>query len=398
MNHRFKDCKIIQSTGDPAVHRAGRVLVSPWRIIENGYVRVENNRVVEVGRCASGPHGIDHCIDHGPGVLMPGLVNAHLHLELTALKGAVPFDKGFQAWVAELLVKREALGEGALKDAAGTGIDHLMASGTLGIGEISTLGITRDIAETSGLSGVWFQEMLGSTPGPFDFACDASGELSCSLAGHAPHTSSPDLLTRLKKRATAKQLPFSIHVAESSDESRFLETGRGDWADFLTLRGIDFSSWPLPAVSPVDYLDRLGILDPLTVAVHLLRVDDRDLEILKRKGVKTVVCPRSNLNLHNRLPDIQRLLDRGLTPGLGTDSLASNDSLSMADEMAFVARNYPGISPKEILAMATVHGAAALGLAKRMGTLLPGRAGAFLYLPVEASTTETLLETITGHE
>jgi cytosine/adenosine deaminase-related metal-dependent hydrolase len=240
--------------------------------------------------------------------------------------------------------------------------------------------------------------MLGSIPGPFDFACDAKGQLSCSLAGHAPHTSSPGLLARLKERATANQLPFSIHVAESSDESRFLETGKGDWADFLTERGIDFSSWPLPAVSPVDYLDRLGILDPLTVAVHLLRVNDRDIDILKGQGVKTVVCPRSNLNLHNRLPDIKRLLDRGLTPGLGTDSLASNDSLSMFDEMAFVGRNYPDIAASDILAMATVYGAGALGLDKHMGTLLPGRAGDFLYLPVQASTSETLLENIILHE
>lgn len=394
MNQRFKGCKIIQSTRASSVHRAGWVVVSPWKIIENGYVRVENNRVVEVGTSASGTHGIDH----GAGVLMPGLVNAHLHLELTALKGAVSFDKGFQAWVAELLVKRGALGESALKDAAGTGVDQVMASGTLGVGEISTLGITRELVVNSGLSGVWFQEMLGSIPGPFDFACDAKGQLSCSLAGHAPHTSSPGLLARLKERATANQLPFSIHVAESSDESRFLETGKGDWADFLTERGIDFSSWPLPAVSPVDYLDRLGILDPLTVAVHLLRVNDRDIDILKGQGVKTVVCPRSNLNLHNRLPDIKRLLDRGLTPGLGTDSLASNDSLSMFDEMAFVGRNYPDIAASDILAMATVYGAGALGLDKHMGTLLPGRAGDFLYLPVQASTSETLLENIILHE
>ncbi len=394
MSQRFKDCKIIQSTMGSSVHRAGWVVVTPWKIIKNGYVRVENNRVVEVGRSASGTQGIDH----GSGVLMAGLVNAHLHLELTALKGAVSFDKGFQAWVAELLVKRGALGERDLKDAAGTGVDQVMASGTLGVGEISTLGITRDLLETSGLSGVWFQEMLGSTPGSFDFACDAGGKLKCSLAGHAPHTSSPELLARLKKRSTAKKLPFSIHVAESSDESRFLKTGKGDWADFLTERGIDFSSWPLPATSPVDYLDRLGILDPLTVAVHLLRVNDRDIDILKGHGVKTVVCPRSNLNLHKRLPDIKRLLDRGLTPGLGTDSLASNDSLSMADEMAFVGRNYPGIAVSDILAMATVYGAGALGLAERMGTLLPGRAGEFLYLPVQASTSETLLENLILHE
>jgi len=394
MNLRFKGSRIIRSTKCPVVHRARWVIVSPSYIIENGYVAVENGHIVGVGNSHQGLHGVDH----GPGVLMPGLINAHLHLELSALKGKISFEKGFQAWVADLLVKRGALGESVLRSAAKDGMDHLMASGTFGIGEISTLGITRDMVERSGLSGVWFQEMLGSDIPLNDNLKDAGVDLNCSFAGHAPHTSSPLLLVHLKKRSAFKGLPFSIHVAESSHETQFIETRQGAWADFLTQRGIDFSSWPLPAASPVKYLDSLGILDPMTLAVHLLRVDNRDLDILKNKGVKTVLCPRSNFNLHKRLPNIKSFLDRGLMPGLGTDSLASNDSLTIFDEMAFVAMNYPSISPCEILAMGTVYGAAALGMDQHLGTLLPGRRGDLLYLQVGASNPETLLEIITGYE
>ena len=394
MNLRFKGSRIIRSKKGLVVHRARWVAVTPSYIIENGYVAVENGHIVRVGTSHPGIHGVDH----GSGVLMPGLINAHLHLELSALKGKISFEKGFQAWVAELLVKRGALGDSVLRSAAKDGMDHLMAAGTLGIGEISTLGITRDMVERSGLFGVWFQEMLGSDISLMDNPENARDDLYCSFAGHAPHTSSPSLLSHLKQRATLKGFPFSIHLAESSDETQFIETCQGPWAEFLTQRGIDFSSWPLPAESPVKYLDSLGILDPLTLAVHLLRVDDRDVDILKNKGVKTVLCPRSNFNLHKRLPNIKSFLDRGLMPGLGTDSLASNDSLTIFDEMAFVARNYPFIPPCEILAMGTVYGAAALGMDQHLGTLLPGRRGDLLYLQVEASNPETLLEIITGYE
>jgi cytosine/adenosine deaminase-related metal-dependent hydrolase len=170
------------------------------------------------------------------------------------------------------------------------------------------------------------------------------------------------------------------------------------WADFLTERGIDFSTWPLPATSSVAYLDRLDLLDSRTLAVHLLDVDNNDLDILVERGVKTVVCPRSNQNLHHRLPCIRRLIDHGLSPALGTDSLASCDSLSMADEMAFVAQHYPDLSAREILAMATCYGARALGLDRQMGTLEPGRWAQFLFVPAQADTPEHLLEIITRNE
>lgn len=392
----FKGCEIIQSPGNPCVHRAAWVVVTPWKIIANGYVRVENGRIVEVGSNYSGTDGVDH----GSGVLMPGLVNVHTHLELSALRGRLPFDKGFKGWVADLLVVRSKLGFPALRAAARQGIAQMLATGTLGVGEISTLGITRDLVASSRLSGVWFHELLGSDdPAPvFELGPFTDQRLGFSVAGHAPHTASPQLLAGLKRASVFQNLPFSIHVAESNDESQFIRTAGGEWADFLTERGIDFSTWPLPARSPVVYLDRLDLLDSKTLAVHLLDVDNHDLDLLVERGVKTAVCPRSNLNLHHRLPCIRQLLDHGLRPALGTDSLASCNSLSMADEMAFAAQNYFDVSAAEILAMATCYGAMALGLDSDFGTLEPGRLAKFLFVPAEADTPEHLLEIIIRNE
>jgi len=148
----------------------------------------------------------------------------------------------------------------------------------------------------------------------------------------------------------------------------------------------------------VDYLNRLGLLDRLTIAVHLLNADTADLDIIGRSGAKVVLCPRSNMNLHGRLPDLPGFLSMDIKPALGTDSLASNESMSIFDEMAFVSDHYPGIDPGEIVAMATIYGARALGMEGQLGTLEKEKTGDFIYLPIETKNSKQLLERITGYE
>jgi cytosine/adenosine deaminase-related metal-dependent hydrolase len=191
-----------------------------------------------------------------------------------------------------------------------------------------------------------------------------------------------------------RELPFSLHLAESEAEVEFLTTGRGAWAVFLAERGIDVSGWGLPARSPLDHADRLGLLGPGTVLVHLLRADAADFRRVQERGAAVCVCPRSNHRLHGRLPDLDGMFRAGLRPALGTDGRASVDSLNLFDEMAFAAGQFPGIPPARIFDMATRNGAAALGLADRFGTLAPGRRAAFSVSSVSATNQNTLLERI----
>jgi cytosine/adenosine deaminase-related metal-dependent hydrolase len=150
----------------------------------------------------------------------------------------------------------------------------------------------------------------------------------------------------------------------------------------------------LPVENPVKYLENLEVLDENTIGVHLLHASKKDFEILSGCGVNICLCPRSNKNLHNRLPDIEGMLKSGLKICLGSDSLASVESLSMFDEMVFISNAFPKISPAEILAMATVNGAKALGFDKIFGALTPGKRAAFIYVPVEVSSSSSLLESI----
>jgi cytosine/adenosine deaminase-related metal-dependent hydrolase len=392
MTLNFKNVICPKGSNKRELHRAGWIMADAFTLIENGYIESENGIICGVYKGRSK----EKCVDHGPGVLMPPLVNAHLHLELSALKNTVPFDRGFKVWVKTLLEKRAALGREELIKAARVSAQNLMQSGTLYVGDISTLGMTGPLIKDSALQGICFHEFLGSDIP--EVVVRKNESVSFSVAGHAPHTSSPKLLRALKKQAASHGLPFSIHLAESDDESEFILTKKGGWADFLNLRGIDFSSWDLGSKTPVSYIHDMGVLDASTLAVHLLNVNNKDMDILARSKTKVCVCPRSNWNLHEKLPNIESMIQKGIKPALGTDSLASCDSLNIFDEMAFVQKHYPGLEPETILAMGTINGARALGLEHQTGTLSKGKKAQFLYRPLEGLNKKNLLSRIISNE
>jgi len=385
------DCK--NKNTAPAVHKAGWVAADSKTIFRNGFLYIENGVIKDVGS-GRGPGGVN-MIDHGPGVIMPALVNTHTHLELTALKGKVTLDQGLSSWVKSLIKERESAGEQALRESAVDGIREIIQSGCGAVGEISTLGLTWEAMAASDIYGIWFKEFIGNISiASHDNFQTNQNHIDQSMAVHAPHTTSTEQILALKKITGQRNLPLSIHLAESDDEYLFISTCQGAWADFLTERDINFSEWALPAATPVQYLDKLGVLDEHTIAVHLLHTNKKDLEILKKSGVHVCLCPRSNQNLHQRLPDIGKMLKAGIKPCLGTDSLASSETLSIFDEMAFVSEYFPQVAPADVLEMATFSGAKALGLGHQIGSLHPGCKGIFTYIPVSASNQADLIAQI----
>ncbi len=373
-------------------HQARWIIIDPWNIIENGCIEVQNGFITGIHRKIP-PVQI---IDHGPGVLMSPLVNAHLHLELSALKNQLSFGQGFDGWVKQLLEKREDLSRQDMIQAVREQAKHLVQNGNLWIGDIASLDIVEPLVSKLSLKGVYFQEFLGTQ---IPDICNLEKDMvSFSVAGHAPHTTSPNLLTQLKKRASSHGLMFSIHLAESDLESEFICEQNGHWADFLHQRGIDFSAWQIKAKTPVEHAANIGLLGSSTLAVHLLNVTSDDLDLLARTQSKICLCPRSNKNLHQKLPDIYAMFKSGLKPALGTDSLASCDSLDIFDEMAFVLQHFPFLAPPDILAMGTVNGARALGFQTLTGSLEKGKLADMIYLSCQARTKNTLVEKIISNE
>lgn len=377
---------------EAVVHRAKWIIVDPWTILENGYLMVMSGIIIDVG--TGRPPGDVPCHDHGSMAMMPACVNAHTHLELSALKGRIPLNLGFLSWVKHLLKQRDALDMASFHAGIFSGIQGLFDSGCRLVGDISSLGLTFEPLQEKSMAGVVFREHLGEGGDSEYDLSDQTKYLKSGLAGHAPHTTSPELFQHLKAVSSHSGSPMSIHVSESEEEISFITTGRGTWANFLSQRQIDFSAWPLKARSPVAYLSELGMLDSKTLAVHLLNIDAMDIDLLRHHRVHTCVCPRSNHALHQRIPDLDSMISAGLSPCLGTDSLASTPSLSIFDEMSFVASTYPNLSPATILAMGTVYGAAALGFGDEFGSLHPGHLGAALVIPVDVHHKNNLIETI----
>jgi aminodeoxyfutalosine deaminase len=248
----------------------------------------------------------------------------------------------------------------------------------------------------AGLEGVVLNEVLGNDPAVPSLPDDSPG-LSYSYAGHALHTTSPEILRALKSASKKRKSVFSLHLSESEAETEFLATGRGEWAGLLESRDIDFSDWDLKGERPVARAERLGLLGPETLAVHLLDVTPAEVGVLAESRTPVCVCPRSNLALHGKLPDIEAFMAAGLTVALGTDSLASAPSLDMFHEMSFVASKYPGLRPETILNMATTNGVTALG-AQDLGTISTGKRARLIYVDLDADSAQAAASKLVSAE
>jgi cytosine/adenosine deaminase-related metal-dependent hydrolase len=212
-----------------------------------------------------------------------------------------------------------------------------------------------------------------------DVSAGLPSNVTARLAAHAPHSVSADLLALLVSRGG----PATLHLAEAPEEVRFLQDGSGAWAEFLDRRGLGHVGFEAPGLSPVRYADRLGVLHERLVAAHGVQLDAGDRAILARRGVHVALCPRSNRNLGVGPADVPALVEAGVRLCLGTDSLASVETLDVLEDAVWLHRTFPEIEPAVLLRMATAGGAAALGLLD-LGAIAPGRAAALAFAPATA--------------
>lgn len=366
--------------------------------IPRGVVAIAEGRVVWTGaaRDVGAPSGPVR--DLGAGVLLPGLVNAHCHLELSHLEGKVDGARGFVPWVKALVAARGADPPDVVEAAAAAAIDRLVASGTVAVGDVSNSLAHLSVLARSGLAAaVVFYELLAWDPAKAEsvlhFAEARVRELNeelpahvrIRLAAHAPHSVSAPLLRALARSGG----PAAIHLAESGEEVRFLAAGNGEWGRFLEGRGLGHVAFAPPRQSPVRYLDGLGALHHGLVAAHCVQTEAADLDLLAARRVCVAVCPRSNHRLGTGLPPVPAMLAAGVRLSLGTDSLASADSLDLMADVAAVHAAFPEVEPAVIIRMATQGGAEALGLID-LGTIEPGKRAALAYAPAEAEPADPL--------
>ncbi len=372
--------------------------------IQDGAVAVAGERILAVGRAADLAERYPSArrVDLGESALLPAAINAHTHLELTALEHAIPADLDMAAWILALMRARSGLDDAALRASAAEGVRRSLASGVAAVGEICSAGQSVGPLVESELRGIVYYELLSGDPARAAETL-ARGQRQLArwreeypgtqvrfgLSLHAPYTVSAPLFEQGSAWAQAEGVPLSIHAAESPAEIAWLRDRSGPIRETLyATLGLPPDLEPAAARSPMRYLRERGALSPQTLLAHGVQVDADDLALLAASGAAVAHCPRSNTRLRNgRLP-WAAYRAAGVRLALGTDSLASSPSLSIWDEAAYAAELHARAgeppTPAELLWLATMGGADALGLAHELGSLESGKLARFAAAPLAA--------------
>ncbi len=378
------------------IYRADWVLPIAGPPLADAWVETDGTRVTAVG---TGP--VAEAVDLGHVAILPALVNAHTHLELSHLAGRVPPAASLPDWVRALLVERDLRGgdEAAIAAAGRAAIATMRRAGIGLVGDVSNTLATVPWLVEAGLAAEVFYELIGfRVADPDGLVREARHRVEAlpprpddrvrvALAPHAPYSVSRALFAALRADLDAAPARRSmVHLAESLDEIELLATGTGRWRAVLEDFGMWRDDWVPPAVSPVAYLSDLGFLDSRVAAVHGTQCNGPDLDRLRALDVSVVVCPRSNQHVGAGSPPLEALYAMDVPVAFGTDSLASAPTLSVFDELAEACTIAPQVPAGRLLDSATRGGARALGRDDELGTIEPGRLARLIVVRVPPAT------------
>lgn len=337
--------------------------------MKDGAILVENDRIKDIG-----PSDIiktkypEVPIQYFPdSILMPGLVNCHVHLEYSAL-GPLGKRVDFIKWIKGLIVRQKTLSQQQIIFSIKKAVGNLISSGITAVGEVSRSGFSLDELERSGLKGVYYNEFVAAD----DIKLNKPKERNFRI-GVFPHSIYALPTMALRQVLQWDNIHRGMHVAESYHESEFVYKGTGQLAEFVK----SFQLETIPKSGKwhggvLEYLADLKFLNLLTHLVHCIHLKERDFALLEKTRTGIVICPRSNYLLKNGEFPLNTALRYKLKLGLGTDSLASNYSLDMFEEMRML-KNSSRIKDEQLVKMATLGGAEVLGLEKETGSLTIGK-------------------------
>lgn len=381
--------------------------------VRDGWVAVDRGRIAAIGRRTPADQAAD--VELGDVVVLPGVVNAHTHLELSYLRDEVPPSSQFVAWIRSVMAARRGKPDPRAPEiltAVDRAIAELRACGTALVGDISNTLVTFEPLLRSDLAGIVFYELIRfNAPDPQAFVAAASQEigalrgndrLKASLAAHAPYSVAPLVFRAIRQLLDRDAFtPCSVHLSESVEEVEFIRTGGGPWRALLEDVGAWDPSWKPPAVSPVQFLDDAGFLGANVLAVHGVQMTLDDLGRLKARGTTLVTCPRSNGHTGAGAPPIQDFYDADVRVAIGTDSLASAPDLNLFAELATMRALAPDVPASALLESATLAGARALGFDAEYGSIEPGKRAALIAValtPDADDVEEYLLSGVTASQ
>ncbi len=360
---------------------------------EDGALLLRGDTIIEVGNKSEliKKFPSAEVIDLGFTAILPGLINSHVHLELTNLgprRGVARVSFAF--WLLGLVVGTRIRTERYFMESIKRGLKLLKESGTTTAGHIATF--IRNPAQLfgeAGIRGVIFLEAIGlKKRDTARIAATLRNEITQfenselvtpAISPHAPYSVSEDLFRKISEISKAEKFPISIHVAESIDEVKLIKSNKGKFKKILyPLLGLKRYAPAGRGRTPLQYLYELGVIDENTSAVHCVHLHEDDIKILSESKASVIHCPRSNYYLNVGKAPLKQLYEAKINLCLATDGLVSNSTLSLWDEARFLKKQNPWLDSESILRMMTVNPARALRMDGRIGTLSPGKSADFI--------------------
>ncbi len=381
------------------LYRVGLLVPGNAPPLEDGALLVGGQRILAIGSFKQLRKEYDDAkvIDYADYVMVPALVNAHSHLDLTdypiwAKKvGETEEPADFVDWILQLIRVKRTLSDTDFRSSIQHGLSLSIASGTGVIGDILAYLPAVDCYDHVSIAGRLFLETLGQNPEhkdqAYEWLCEAlsyevKSDIIKGISPHSPYTISADYLQQIYQECSSKNIFSSTHIAEPAAEVDFTVAGTG----LLATKFYPAIGWesfvPMGAgLRPVSYVANQGGLFNHNLLVHGVQLSEEDIDLLASRRMAVALCPRSNKRLNVGKAPVGRMLDSGVRLALGTDSLASCDSLSIWDEMAFAHHWFGGaLDAPTLFYLATLSGADALGLARDYGSLEVGKVASFQIL------------------
>ncbi len=393
--YRMRTCITMQ--GEENSH--GVKLFAPLHCIDNALILEKNGYIVflDTFSAKSVPPSVP-VHDLGDATIIPPLVNAHTHIQLSHLHEKTHLGQGFVPWLTSLIpLLKQAIEPKCIQEAILQAMRTMHTTGTGHFADFTSyhISMVAQAATAMRIDTTLFAEWLGfdhtwQTEHPLPPAChdfytkqhisveNTDIYSKCVPCGHALYSTAPDILQAVQHYCTAQHVPFAIHLAESVEETEALTTGTGALVD-LYRRNILPADWTHAGLPPVPLAQHWGLLQPNTLAVHCVQCTKSDAHILAQHGVNVCLCPRSNELIHVGTAPIEMFIKAGIRLCLGTDGLCSNTDLNLWQEALFL-REHKQLPNEALLRMLTVNGATALHLA-HAGTLCVGAKARWTSLP-----------------
>jgi cytosine/adenosine deaminase-related metal-dependent hydrolase len=373
-------------------------------LIRDGSITVDAGRILSVQRGRA-----EGSIDLGRAVVLPGLVNAHTHLELSYLHAKIPPARTFGDWVRAVMETRRQYPDPAdprILEPARRAIASAVAAGTALFGDVSNTLVSVPLLQEAGVAAQVFHELTGFTEqepaarvreararadeaSKDRSAAKARSDIRVGLSPHAPYSVSAALFAAIQTDLDAHPgAVTSVHLGENPEEIELLRHGRGALKDVLQGLGRWPANWRPPGVAPVRYLNDLGVLDARTLVVHGVQFDGEDLSQLHALGATVVSCPRSNRHVGVGDPPLEAFYAMDLKVAFGTDSLASVEDLNLFAELAHARRIAPRVPARTLLESATLTASRALRFEADYGSLEPGKKSALIAVNVPGNVAD----------